>query len=296
MTDTQTKRATLMVIAAGTLWGFYWVPVRALDAAGLPGAWGTALIVAIAALSLVPHAIRQFGTLRRADRAALAYIALGGAGFVLYSVGLVYGRIAVIILLFFLTPVWSTLIGRVVMGWATPRLRIAAIVTGILGLGIMLGAGGGLPVPRGIGEWMALLSGITWAIATIGIRVRPAVPPGLASFVFAAGATLCALALAPFLSGLPTPNDALLPALPWAVAAGTIWWAACMAGLMWATVRLDPPRVGILLMIEVLVGTASAAWLAGEVPLPQELVGGALVLIAGILEVWPVRKRAVVAQ
>jgi drug/metabolite transporter (DMT)-like permease len=61
---------------------------------------------------------------------------------------------------------------------------------------------------------------------------------------------------------------------------------------MWATVRLEPARVGILLMTEVLVGAASAALLAHEHLARLEVIGGALVLCAGVLEVWPARRSA----
>ncbi len=60
---------------------------------------------------------------------------------------------------------------------------------------------------------------------------------------------------------------------------------------MWAAARLEPARVGILLMAEVLVGATSAALIAGEHLGPVELAGGALVLLAGVLEVWPQRSR-----
>jgi len=201
--------------------------------------------------------------------------------------------VAIIILLFFLTPVWSTLIGRYVMGWPTPPLRLAAIAVGLLGLGVMLGADGAAPVPRGAGEWLALLSGLLWSVATTGMRARPRLGPPEAAFVFAIGATLGALALAPVLEPLPSglPGAALGPALGWAALAGGLWWGLSMAGLMWATPRLEPARVGILLMAEVLVGAVSAALIAGEALGPLEIAGGVLVLVAGLLEVWPIRRR-----
>jgi len=60
--------------------------------------------------------------------------------------------------------------------------------------------------------------------------------------------------------------------------------------LMWAAPRLDPARVGILLMSEVLIGTISAAIIAGEHLEVFEIIGGGLVLCAGVLEVWPIRQ------
>ncbi len=286
--------ATSIVVATGALWGLYWWPIRQLAAIGLPGAWGTLATVIAAFLLLLPFAVTGRRHLAAASPTALASIAVGGVAFVLYSVGFVYGRVAIIILLFFLTPVWSTLIGRYVMGWPTPRLRLVAIAIGLAGLVVMLGADGELPVPHGTGEWLALLSGILWSIATTGMRAKAELDPGAASFVFAAGACAGALVLAPVLEPLPVSiaSGTLMPAIGWALAAGGLWWAASMAGLMWAAPRLDPARVGILLMSEVLIGTLSAAWLIGERLGALEMTGGALVLCAGVLEVWPVRRAA----
>jgi drug/metabolite transporter (DMT)-like permease len=286
--------ATLAVVGTGAFWGFYWLPVRQLAGFGLPGAWGTLAIVAAAVLLLFPLALKGRRRLAKSDPVALLSVALGGVAFTLYSVGFVYGRVAIIILLFFLTPVWSTLLGKYLMGWETPRLRLAAIAVGLTGLAVMLAAGGEVPIPEGTGEWLALLSGILWSFATTGMRAKATLEPGEASFVFAMGALFGALALSPLLE--PTPAimtwDIALPAAGWALAAGGLWWGASLAGLMWAAPRLDPARVGILLMSEVLVGTASAALFAGERLSPLELTGGALVLVAGVLEVWPVKGQA----
>jgi drug/metabolite transporter (DMT)-like permease len=295
MQDQQSTRlATAIVLGTGAFWGFYWIPVRALAGLGLTGAWGTFAITVAAVLLLAPHAAVRWRALRHADPVALASVALGGAAFALYSIGFVYGRVAIVILLYFLTPVWSTLIGRWLMGWRTPFLRSLAIAVGLSGLVVMLGANGDAPLPRSAGEWMALLAGLLWSAATTGIRVRSSVAPLESAFVFAVGAAVAALLLA-LLLALPPGAAAPLrlgPALGIAFVAGGLWWAVSVSSLMWATVRLEPARVGILLMAEVLVGAASAALLASERLHPLEIAGGALVLLAGLLEVWPTRRRA----
>lgn len=58
---------------------------------------------------------------------------------------------------------------------------------------------------------------------------------------------------------------------------------------MWATLRLDPARVGILLMTEVIFGAITAAIFAGESLSTSEMIGGALVILCGLLEVWPTK-------
>ncbi|APE45003.1 EamA family transporter [Sulfitobacter alexandrii] len=288
--DKSALKATLIVVFTGVLWGFYWLPVRTLAGMGLAGPWGTAAITAAATVFLAPVALRGQSLLCRERRRAIAFVALGGAAFSLYSVALVYGRVAIIILLFFLTPVWSTLIARYVMGWRTPILRYFAIAFGLAGLGVMLGAQGQVPLPRNTGEWIALLSGMLWAVATTGIRATPELPAPQAAFVFAGGATVTTLCIGPLLSPWQSPDGSPLAMLAIVLGTGGLWWGLSMASLMWATVRLDPARVGILLMAEVLIGAASAAVLASEALSPLEMIGGALVLCAGLLEVWPVRR------
>ncbi|MEX3014549.1 DMT family transporter [Gymnodinialimonas hymeniacidonis] len=287
--------ATLIVVAIGVLYGLYWLPVRQIAEMGLPGAWGTAAITLAGTALLIPRILRRPEELWQADPLALASVALGGAAFALYSIGFVYGHVAMIILLWFLTPVWSTLITRFILGWPTTKLRLWAIFTGLAGLFVMLGAGGQVPLPGNIGEWMALLAGMVWAVATTGIRTRPEMPPIAAGFVFTAGAALCSLAIAPFLASWPDFSAINNPAamIPVAIGTGGLWWGFAMAALVWAAARLDPARVGILLMAEVLIGSATAAVWAGETLSSTQVVGGALVLVAGVLEVWPTRRNAV---
>jgi len=284
---TQLFWPTLAVILTGTLWGFYWVPVRQIAAGGLPGAWGTLAIVAAATLVLTPFAIRGRAALVASSPIALASVALGGFAFVLYSVGFLYGRVAIIVILFFLTPVWSTLIGWIFMGWQISRLRLFALLFGIAGLALMLGADGEIPVPRGLGEWLGLASGFLWSVATTGIRVKATAGPGETAFVFAAGATLGALILAPSLEPVPDlaamPNPAFL--LLSALGTGALWWGLSIAALMWAATQLEPARVGILLMTEVMIASVSAALIAGETLSMLEVAGGSLVIIAGVIEV-----------
>lgn len=285
-----TVLASAIVLATGIVWGLYWVPVRALADMGLDGAWGTAAITLAAMLILLPFLWPGRARLRGANRLGLASVALGGAAFALYSVGFLYGKVALVVLLWFFSPVWSVLIARFLLRWHVPRLRLMAIGAGLAGLFILLGGDGDLPIPRNLGEWMAFIGGLIWAFATAGMRIKADLAPAPAAFVFALGATLTAAALAPLLE--PVPDLAAAPAGPllaYVLLAGGLWWGLSIAALMWATLRLDPARVGILLMTEVIFGTLTAALFAGEHLSQTEVLGGLLVILCGVLEVWPTK-------
>jgi drug/metabolite transporter (DMT)-like permease len=280
--------ASALVLLVGVFWGLYWLPVREIEARGLAGAWGTVAITLATAVVMAPVALRRRRDLRAAHPLALASIALGGAAFALYSIGFVYGRVALVTLLWFLSPVWAVLVTRVLLGWPTPWLRLVAVAVGVAGLVLMLGAGGRMPLPKDLGEWMSLVGGILWAFSITGTRVKSTLSAAPSTFVFALGAAALSLVLAPLLAPFPRLPEGSLPSvLALSFATGAIWWGASIIGLVWATMRLDPARVAILLMSEVPIGAVTAAWLAGETLHPMEIIGGAMVLAAGLLEVWP---------
>lgn len=286
----KTVLASAVVLLTGILWGVYWVPVRDVAERGLDGAWGTGAITLSAALCLLPFVLADKAALRGKDRVGIISIACGGAAFALYSIGFLYGKVALVVLLWFFSPVWSVLIARYLFRMRVPLLRLVAIAVGLAGLFIMLGGDGGLPVPGNLGEWMAFAGGLIWAFATAGMRLRSDVKPIPSAFLFALGATVISLASAPLLEPLPViATGDLFTVAATVLATGGLWWVASIAALMWAAVRLDPARLGILLMTEVVIGAVTAALFAGEILSTAELTGGALVILSGLLEVWPTK-------
>jgi drug/metabolite transporter (DMT)-like permease len=154
--------ASGIVLLTGVFWGVYWVPVRMLADLGLDGAWGTGAIALAAMLFLLPSLWGRARVFADTGAVGVLSVALGGAAFALYSIGFLYGKVALVVLLWFFSPVWSVLIARYVLGWQVPRLRLVAIAVGLVGLFIMLGGDGALPVPRSLGEWMAFVGGLIW--------------------------------------------------------------------------------------------------------------------------------------
>ncbi|AWB50908.1 EamA/RhaT family transporter (plasmid) [Gemmobacter aquarius] len=282
--------ASAVVLVTGVIWGVYWVPVRAVAERGLDGAWGTGAITLVASMFLLPFVLADKRALWGRNRIGIVSVMLGGAAFALYSIGFLYGKVALVVLLWFFSPVWSVLIAKYLLRQQVPRLRLVAIATGLVGLFIMLGGDGDIPLPGDLGEWMAFVGGLVWAFATAGMRNKSDVRPLPSAFLFAIGAALTSLVAAPVLEPFPAiaaPDLAVVAGAVLVTAA--LWWVISIAGLMWAAVRLDPARVGILLMTEVVFGAVTAAVFAGEILSPTEIAGGALVIMCGILEVWPTK-------
>lgn len=282
----------LAVVLTGALWGVYWIPARAVDNTAWSGVWSTLAVTVLAGLFLAPVALTRMRRHRGGEGRGLLAAMLGGVSFAVYAIGLLYGKVAVVILLFYLTPVWSTLIERFWFGWRVSPPRYAAIVLGLVGMALVLGGPAWLPVPAGPGEWLGLAGGLIWSFASAGMLGGGRAGAPETAFMFAVGGTLVTLAIA--LAAVPwpqMPSPADIGAVAaWVSATAVIWWCGSILLLVWATQRLSPARVGILLMSEVLVGVVSAALLTGEPFGWREAAGGLMVVAAGFIEVWPSRE------
>ncbi len=284
-----TPRYVLPAIAValcGSMWGVFWIPLRWLDGQGVGGGWVSLIFNAVAVLSPLPWLLKR-GAWTGIGNQALTGLLLGSA-FSLYTVSLVMTDVIHAILLFYLTPVWSTLAGWLFLGQRLSRSRIAAIVLGLSGMACILGVTGGLPLPRNSGDWVALLSGMCWSAGTLRSYARPEPGIALPVFAFATGGLVCSALILAIAAGLSMPlanfGD-LVHALPLVILLALITFVPPSFLILWAAQRIDPGRVGILLMTEVLVGSISAAAYSGDPFGTFELLGTTLIVLAGLTEV-----------
>ncbi|MFO7787574.1 MAG: DMT family transporter [Halospina sp.] len=287
----EARLGSVVVVLVGCLWGTYWFPLRQINEAAPLGSWATVCALFFACALLAPWVIPSRHRIRRTGLGTLMVTGAGGGAFVLYSNGLLYGQVAVVILLFYLTPIWSTLIGRLWFGWPITPWRVGAIVLGFVGIALVMGpSNGGIPLPSGIGDWMALMSGLVWAISSTGIRTQPGLNAVECNFVFCLGGLITALLLALVLDGVAMPGISLGNlggVVAWALFLGGVWWALALTAFLWSTQRMEPARVGILLMGEVVVGMVSAVLLAGEHLGGWMVLGAIMVVTAAVIETWP---------
>jgi drug/metabolite transporter (DMT)-like permease len=289
MSNDRRLLASFGVAATGALWGLFWIPVRHMEAAGVGGAWPSLIFFTASVGLLLPW---QWRALRRCkDWQGLVVLGLlTGGAFALYIVALLFTDVIRAILLFYITPVWSTLLSRVVLKAPITPARIGVLLTGFAGLWIILGADGSLPLPERPGDWMALFSGMCWAAGSLVLFRGTPHTSGQQATAFVVGGLAVTLVIMPFLpftsSGLPglDADISLTPAVAVGIGTALVMMPANFA-VLWGASQLEPARVGILLMLEVVVGVLSAAAFAGEPFSRGEAVGAILIVGAGILEV-----------
>lgn len=276
----------IAVALCGAMWGLFWLPLRWFDSEGVGGAWVSLIFNALALASTLPWLLKR-GDWEGFKDQCINGLLLGSA-FTLYTVSLVMTDVINAILLFYLTPVWSTIAAWLLFRERLGPARLLALVLGFAGLLAILGVSDGLPLPRNAGDWLALAGGMSWAAGTMMSYRRPMRRIALPVFGFAMGGMLSsAVALATAAAmALPLADAGhLATMLPWIVVLGLIIFVPPNFLILWAAQRIDPARVGILLMTEVLFGALSAALLSGEPFSLADAAGTALIASAGLIEV-----------
>ena len=285
--------ASAFVLLSGAGWGLFWLPARSFAEKGLDGAWLSLWLFVISLVLVVPFAIWNWRALHAAGSSFLITGLLTGPAFALYTVSLVITDVIHALLLFYISPAWATLInwGR---GEAITSRRLLVLALAFAGLAIVLGIADGLPLPRNLGDWLALIAGMLWAYGSTRSNAESNLVVTAPVVGFTVGGLLAALVLVNVpIEGIATPptTEGLAHALPWMVLMAVAMFVPTTYALMWSTQVLDSGRVGILLMSEVVVGTVSAALLSGEAFGWSEAIGVLLIVAAGFVEVTGERPR-----
>ena len=279
-TDGSRLAPSLAILWSALLWGTLWIPLRRIDAAG---ASGTA---AITAGYLIPLVLLLPFALARGRRILAGGWTLGMAGFLLalsialYSEGLLRGTVARVLLSFYLTPVWSTLFERLLLGEPIAGRRVATILLGLAGMAVIFGGEAGLPLPRSSAEWMGLLAGVCWGLSMVFVKrtaSRPIFDRVFAHFLFLGPIFLLTSAIPGGGNAVSLELRALVASASWLMAFAVLW----MLPVIWLTIfgasHLGPGRVAIFLMLEIVVGLTTASLLTDEPFGMRELIGAVLI-------------------
>ena len=296
--------AVLGLMFNALTWGLSWWPFRQLQQAGLHALWSTVLIYASAVVVvglLKPGAWAQL--LRERSLWAIA-LASGGTN-LCFNWGVTIGDVSRVVLLFYLTPLWTVLLARWLLqerADARVWLRVAMALAGAA-LVITSGhdtADGAAARPAAmpvLADVLALVGGFCFSLNNVMLRRSAALPEeGRALAMFGGGALVSLLVVSAGSLGLGALAGLGLHAPPpvqasWLVPALGLAFAFLLSNLalQYGAARLPANVTSVVMPCEVLFASGSAVWWAGESPTASLLLGGALILGATVLAAWQSR-------
>ena len=277
----------LAVAFAAVMWGLWWIPVRWLGERGLHGDWPSLALFGVTAALLAPLAIARRARLRAGGADLILSGVLFGVMMVLWNHAVLIGEVVRVVLLFYLAPVWATLLAVTVLRETVGTWRFFSVALGLSGAVVVLGFEQGWPLPRATADWLGLLSGLLFALSATLARRAEAVSgfdKTIVSYIAAAGAAFVFV----LLDTRPAPSGAqVFAAMPLALATSVLFILPATWLVFWGAARLDPGRVAILLLLELIAAALAAAILTREPFGLREAAGCALILLAGFAEAVP---------
>jgi drug/metabolite transporter (DMT)-like permease len=106
---------TWALVFGAALWGVVWYPYRLLAAAGLDGIWSTTATYGVALFAGVAMFPREALRLRHAPPLAIVMALAIGWSNLAYVLGVLHGEVMRVLLLFYLAPLWTVPLARLLL-------------------------------------------------------------------------------------------------------------------------------------------------------------------------------------
>jgi drug/metabolite transporter (DMT)-like permease len=272
------------LLYAATLWGVIWYPYRLLQEAGVSGVASSLLSYALPLLVLGGLHVRDL----RAARTSWGWLALlaltAGWTNLAYVLAVLEGEVMRVLLLFYLSPLWTVLFARALLGERLNRVGVLVMLLSLAGAMAMLwpGQDGALPLPVNLAEWLGLSAGLMFALSNVVSRKLAHVAEGARGMAVWAGVAVLCLAGMAFQPGH----------MDFAIAANVATWglialiAAAIASMTYAVqyglARVPANQAIVIFLFELVAAAASSYWLAGETMNRQEWLGAVMIVAASL--------------
>ena len=276
-----------LLIAAG-MWGLFWIPQRALEAGGLTGGWATISQMVIPFAMLLPISLWR---LYKGQSFGLEYPLIGllfGGGIACYANSFLLTDVVRALILFYITPVWTTIFEIVFLRQIPRFYRYITLVLALSGVWIVFGQEGVIPLPQNSGDWIALLGGILIAASAVRMEIKKpeGIYPILFSFFFYGGlfTLIQSYFLSDYLGDAPT-IESWVTMMPWLILIAILFHIPTNIVILGAPSRIGAGIFSIIILFEIVVGTFSAAVLTDELIGWREILGSAFIIFAGLTEI-----------
>lgn len=271
--------ALFSLLTGATIWGLIWHPYRVLEGMAVSAVLAATLTYFVALLLGFPLFRRQLAGFRPSWMLALIGLVAGGCnlGYVLATV---HGEVMRVLLLFYMAPLWTVLLARLLLKEKVSLPGTAVIALSLAGAVVMLWQPSlGVPLPKKGAEWLGLAAGFLFAFANVLIRKAHDLSIELKSMAVFAGVVIVGVCVLPFETG-----PVVLPPMAGWLLIGVIG-VVLLATNLFVQYGLThtPANQAIVIFLFELVVAALASWLlAGEAMTLKEWTGGAMIVAASL--------------
>lgn len=275
---------TLGLLYASTFWGIIWYPSRLLEEAGMQGAWLTLVAYGAALVVFAPFTRLRPVALQVQPWDLLALVLAAGWTNVAFVLAVLEGEVVRVILLFYMSPVWTVLLGRWLLAEALTWRTAQLLALGLGGAFVMLWDPVIGRVPLNQADLLALSAGLAFALNNVLIRRIPHLGVRAKTELAWLGVVMVSAAVI-LLQPVPMPQVAA-QTWSWTVLLGIGGFMLSTLAVVYGVSNMPVQRSAVIMLFELIVGAATAWWLAAEVVELRDWIGGGMIVGAGLLAVF----------
>lgn len=275
--------AVLAILFSSAMWGLVWYPMRWLEAQGISAVWTMLVVYLSSAIAASLYLWQVKARINMGWPASVWALALAaGMTNLAFPVALTEGQVMRVMLLFYLSPLWSVILGHWWLGERISSTAWLMILVAMSGTMMMLWHPQmGFPWPHGIGDWLALFASVMFSINNVLSRKLAAVAMEIKLTAVFWGVVIVALAVLLLQhAALPQVSMSIWASL---AVIGGMCFTAMAISVLYGLARMPVFRSAILMLFELVVAAVSVWWLTDERMSSQEWLGGILILLAGIV-------------
>jgi len=277
--------ASLCLLLAAILWGVFWYPLRWLESQGVDGLWTTLFIYIGTSVYFIPYFRQSFSEIRTRPLLMCLLAVFAGWTNIAFFLAVIDGEVVRVLLLFYMSPIWAILLAYFILKEHLTLHNFLALVVALFGMLIMLWqVDMDYPWPTKTSDWLALSSGMAFAITNVVMRMAQTVSSRTKAIVGWYGVLIVSLIL---IMLLQVPLEKVEPGtLIIAFVIGATMVVIMTLAVAFGVSYLPVQQSAVILLFEVIVGAISAYLIIGETMVLREWLGGGLILSAGLYVVF----------
>lgn len=280
--------ASLALIYGALCWGVMWYPYRLLSDAGISGVQSSALTECLALLIGAVLFRHRFHAIRAIPASAYWLSLVAGWTNLAYVLAVIDGEVMRVMLLFYLSPLWTLLLARIWLRETWHKPQLIAIALSLLGAVLMLTDGHWIwPWPQSSADWLALSAGIGFSVTNVMTRFSTHLTVAAKGMLVWLGVFVLSLLVMLWQSGpdaLRVINHISDQSAVWMCLIAVLLVSATLL-VQYGVTKIPAIQASVLFMTELIVAAVAAYFLANETMSSMEMLGGLCIIAAGVLSV-----------
>jgi drug/metabolite transporter (DMT)-like permease len=270
----------ICLLTGATVWGLVWYPYRVLEAQGMSGIEAsilTYLVAFVVGLALWHKKLRglPFHPMLLAVGLAAGACNLG------FVVATLLGEVTRVLLLFYLSPLWTVIFAWLILGERLNRIGAMIIAISLAGACVMLWSPElGLPWPQSTAEWLGLVAGICFSLSNVLIKKTSNIQIEQKVMAVFIGVIAWSVAFWFFFPGTTWKLEPVSWIMLVVVGVTLVFTNAIV---QYAITHTRASQAIVVMLFELVVAAIGSWLLAGETLGLRDWIGGALIIGASLL-------------